>query len=783
MKKLLPTLLIFICLASGINAQHTITGTVVDEQKKPVDYVNVAVFSADSLISNDVVTDSLGKFELQLQSGSYELKLIWFGENLLTYPFAVKSNLNLGSLQVKNSIALKEFKITDQKSILKRDFDKLVFNVDQSPLKEGYNGVEVLKRTPRIQVNSKGEIQIRKSTPIVLINGKEVKLSGGELTNYLNTLNSEEIQRIEIQTAGSANTSAENKGGVINIVTKLPHRGVRLNMSSLGVYRGDEYYGQSHRASLTYTTAKLNLYGRYRFGENKDHGNSTSKTNFDSTNGVNDARGELDDYGKSSNFVTGLVYTPHPNHELGAEFYRTQSDSKMDSKDHLEVFDPTLSSISNNISRTDVTSKLWYSTLNYRWKLDTLGSSLKFIGETGNNDYYNRNTIDIDYILGNSGDKINRFTSDNNSTYYTGQVDWVKGFKQPYQLESGVKYNLIERKNSLLPEINTNTGWSEVPGQTRDFTNQEQIFAGYVSLAFSLKEKHNFKIGVRVEHTNVSGKNKINQQEVKQEYTDYFPSLFYSYDIDDERSLSFNYSRRIGRPSFKSLNPFVFKENDYMFQVGNPRLRPDYTDKLELSYYWGNHSFSVFNDYVADLAEDVFYTEKQISYLQPQNFGYTNELGLDYSFGGSLKDWLYVNLGTGVYEYWFNNANYRTDMFSYYGSVFSQFTINEKTAITFMADYSSPFQSSVSEFADLFGSSLAVRRSILKGKGLLQLGLDDVFNTNRDKNKSTYKTFSQSFWQKRRTRAVSLRITIQLENRKKVSDKKVESLEDNRNRL
>lgn len=782
MKNLLLSLLILLTGTLFSYGQFSVKGIVVDSTNAPVDYVNIIVFQKDTVFNDQSITDVSGKFELSLPKGSYTLKFIWFGEIVSTSDISITNNLDLGKITIKNSLTLGEFTVSAERKIIEKEYDKLIFNVEDSPLKEGYNGLEVLQRTPRVQVNTSGDILIKRSPPLVLINGKELKLSGVELNNYLNSLNSNQIEKIEIQNIGSANTSASNTGGVINIITKKPHQGVLAYLDGGYAYKGDNYYKHAESISLIYTASKFNWYGKYRYNEGKDLAEFETTTSFNSTNGRNHSEGEFTDYSNGSTFQTGGIYNINPHHEIGLEYYNTSNNRNINSDDSLKVYAPELSSISYNLTNSRNTSDLWYAALNYTFKIDSLGSKLKVQAETGNQNIGDLNTINTRYTLGNSPNSGTRFTTDNASNYYTAQVDWNKKFKSSAELELGAKFNSIDRENKLLQE-ELDSGWTEVPSGNDDFNNHEEILAGYASLAFKVKEKHSLKIGLRVENTTAKGKNNITNVDFKQDYIDFFPFLFYGYDVDDESSISFNYSRRIGRPSFKSLNPFVYKENDFMFQIGNPNLKPDYTDKVEVGYYKGNHSFSIYNDYVSSIREDVFYVEDQISYMQPQNFGFYDELGFDYSYGGGITEKIYFNVGTGVYQYWFNHKDYNNQMFSFYNSLFTQYTINEKTAITLSSYYSSPFQSTVSEFKEQFNSSFAIRRKFLKDKALFQLIVNDIFNTYRDKNISTYTNFEQSFWQKRRTQSLTFKLTIKLDNQRKVSDKTINAPGETKDRL
>ena len=138
--------------------------------------------------------------------------------------------MDLGEIVLATSTNLLEgVTVTESRPVIERVEDKLVFNVASSPLNSGYDGMEVLQRSPNIWVAPTGTILMRNEAATVMINGRILYWSGEELANYLSNLNSEDIQSIQIQTNLGANTDAESSGGVINIILKKKRLGFRGN--------------------------------------------------------------------------------------------------------------------------------------------------------------------------------------------------------------------------------------------------------------------------------------------------------------------------------------------------------------------------------------------------------------------------------------------------------------------------------------------------------------------------------------------------------------------------
>lgn len=760
--------------------QYSVIGTVVNQDKYPIEFVTASILKNEILVEQ-TFSDSLGVFTFSVEKGEYSLILEQFGVESIRKELEVNQNLDLGELEIDESIMLEGVTITANKRIIERSFDKLIFNVENSPLKQGYNGLEVLKRSPGLRVNSQGDLLLRNESVLVMVNGRKMNFSAEELSNYLNSINSETIKSIEIQNLGSAETEASNSGGVINIVLKKIPVGFQSTIRTSYTYRDKDHAGYLGNITNQFGSEKWNIYNKLNYTDNSNLSKFNSVTNFYDFDGKNKNAGESDNHNKNFNTTTGVVYYPSYRHEVGAEFYFSHSKIDRNGWEDLEVYDPILSAMSNNKSIYYNKNNFWNVALNYTYKLDSIGSRLKFIGDIGNNNLDNRNDVDSRYSFGSLPNNYNRFLTDAKSNFFNLQTDWLQKLKNQWEFTAGIKLSKVSREN-LLNNYLYDGNWNPTNGN-QNFENDESILSNYATIAKKWDEKHNLKIGLRTEYTTIKGIDYINNSSVKKNYMDWFPSVYYSYDVKESQAISISYSRRIFRPSFRDLNPFVIKQNDFLYQMGNPDLQPQYTNKIDLSYQLKDQRFSVYGSFTNDLIAGVYTVNDNVSYYKPENFGKSRNIGFDYSYYGNITKWLYANISTGVWNYDFELERSKHNRFSFYNTISMQVKFSKTFFLDITNDFTTKSQYHVVEFYPQYGLDLALQKSIFSGSGIIRLSIDDVFNTQRNKNVSQYENFNFHFYSKSITRVPILTFTYNIKNNNKINNKNVQKTNDNINRL
>jgi iron complex outermembrane receptor protein len=574
MIRLLCLLAFFIPLSAF--SQVKLNGKVAENDGSPVSYATIQLLSNDSVSVKSDITREDGSFELAVKPGNYILRVAQFGKAIYIKNLLLNGDQNLGLITVNMINTLAMVNISANKPIIRQEFDKFIFNVENSPLKNGYNGLEVLARAPKLQVNAAGEVLLRNSSPLIMINGRKQNLTGEELSGYLAGLNAEMIKSIEIQSLGSANADALAKGGVVNIILKKAPVGFSSTLTSSYTYRKGNIWSGYTGLNNNYGGDKWNFYSKIGYRRDNDYGNFKTTKDFIWTGGSNLAIGSFRGLRKNLNILGGLVFYPDEKQEFGAEFYFSKGNGNYGTAENLVVGDAVINTISDNFRRDLSEANVWYTTLNYTLKTDTL-STIKFIVDVGRNDITKTNTTDTRYTFGNLPANLTNYLIQPLSDYYTLQADWHQRVSKAWSLNAGLKYSSVRRNNTLQTRVLQDSVLVLISADQEDFYNKENISAGYFSVSAKPDERNSFKLGFRTESTAFSGENRITDQTAKQNYTGFFPSMYYGYAIEKEKILSFNYSRSIQRPSFNDLNPFIRKENDYSYILGNPHLKPQYT--------------------------------------------------------------------------------------------------------------------------------------------------------------------------------------------------------------
>ena len=566
--------------------QATVKGMVVDSEG-PIEFANVVVYDASNNVVDGAITEPSGRFSLLLTTGRYRLEVRYLGYQTLETTFDLENSLDLGRLTLSlDENNLSEVVITATKKLVTRSGDKLIMGVATNELFVGRNSLEVLKYAPYLNVDSNtGALSMKGNESTLLINGKATQMSASDIRNYLASLPSEKIKEIEIISNPSARYEASGRGGIINIITtQKQQRGWEATLNS----RTSVAQFISNNTSLN-TNIRLseklsiNLYGIHNL-----------------TNSVRDERRfeELRspsityDYEKRDttqgryNYLTNnVLYQLSSSHTLGAEitFY--------DFTGSTNQFNQLLITDSDGVTPSIGDYRLYQDrayqnySLNYDIAIDSLGHELRFVFDyyqstrEADNDYTNVFfTESTDSIIAqNERTSFSPITNDIVST----QLDYTRPIRKG-SIELGAKYTTVDNESSTTFQNLVEGTFIIDPNFSNAFNYQEQILAGYASLALDSLFKSNVSLqtGIRAEYTDGEGRIPSNNYRQSRQYLNVFPSVFLSTETE-KASYNLSYSRRINRPSYASFNPTIFYLTDFTSQIGNPELQPSYTHALE----------------------------------------------------------------------------------------------------------------------------------------------------------------------------------------------------------
>lgn len=764
-------------------SQYEITGMVKDTIGV-IPYANIIVSQKANEIVKGTITSENGTFTLSVEKGTYKLVISYIGYKDYEKTIEITENVNLGQIKlIEDASILDEVVITSRKRIIERKADKLIFNVASSPVKSGFDGVEVLKRAPSIFVDGNDNILLQNKSATILINGRKLNLSGDELTNYIKNIEASNIKKIEIQVNASSEMDANLQGGVINFILKKNNQGLFAQLKAYETQKGKHpnYYSS---INLNYGAEKWNIYSSLSYYDAEDSGNVKSSTIYNAIDKQIQEQGSFLDNSKRLTFSVGTTYQPNEKHELGFEFYTTAKDENNNGSSEINMHSNNVlidKGITNTPSNQD--TKYFNTSINYTIKLDTLNGKIKFIGDYAKQDFESGFNSNTNYTQNYYDDISERSKTDAVTEIISSQIDFNKTIKKVVDLSLGVKITSTQRNNNTIGENLVGEIYEIDNQRTSSFDFSENIYASYLTFSRKIFKTIHFKTGLRIENSVLKGKNLLNNTPVSQNYFDYFPSLFLSKEFKKEQSISFNYNRKIDRPAFSTLNPFVIKINDFTYQIGNPNLKPQYRDNFNFSYNLKKHSFSTYYNQTADLISNVYFPENDAIYHQSQNVGKSEVFGFNYSYGDNIKKWWYLNFVTTLenQNYFLSETNFHSNKLSL--NINNDWKISDTWSINLSAYYSSPYVYGYVEVEDYFSSDFVLQKSFLNKKLKVRFYIDDIFNTKRDKNKGIYDDYTFNFYQKRKTQSFTLYAVYTINSNSKARKKKNKSSNTEKNRL
>ncbi|HCA09106.1 outer membrane beta-barrel family protein [Chryseobacterium sp.] len=589
----------------------------------------------------------------------------------------------------KDSIKhVEQINLLVKKKLLERKADRLIFNVEASIASQGMDATETLANVPMLKVDENmGSISITgKSSVNVMINGRMLNLSGNALLNYLKSIRSENISKIEVITTPPSKYEAQGNSGLINIILKKnPNLGFSGNINSNLIQRS--YSGFSSNGSLNYQTEKFSSSLKLTYYDSAKRTDENYNIIGASQNYSNSIRKDM---WKELTPTLNLSYKISKNAEIGMEYIYAHQKSGMDIVNTTKNIDAGLNE-ENLLTNTFHREKLPTHTLSayYDLKLDSLGKKLSIAG----NFYKNNSDTEVNFstlTLSDHSVQDVKTTSLISPQIFSAQADLELPFSFG-TIETGVKFNQF-KNSSDIQYFNLNGG-QYVPDLSRAnlFTYQEENYAGYFSYAKTFGEHWETKAGLRYEHTNAENYTPSSNSENKYNYGQWFPSAYVSYK-EDKNVFSFSYSRRINRPSMGNLNPFRWYSNPYSYSSGNPLLTPAYINNWELGYTFNNKfSTSVYYLRMKNAFGQISAIDdiSQIStYL---NYYNNNFWGLNASYTDTFfKFWeSSISMNASLQ----NSSVFNVDAETQKGSSFSYsinntFTLNKNKTLVFFLNYS-----------------------------------------------------------------------------------------------
>jgi len=663
------------CLyAQSSGGTGEISGKVLDETSKEFPYATVSLLNTrDSTAVKGTLSIDNGAFMFKdVKFGTYLVALYVVGyKKAIKGPFVVdaahrKYILDAVQLTVESQ-TLKGVNIVKQKPLIERQIDKTVMNIENSTLAAGNSALEILAKAPGVTVDQDGKISLRgKHGVLIMLDGKPTYLSAEQLTNLLRATEGNAIQTIELITNPSAKYDASGNSGIINIKLKK-NRNYGTNGSLLAGAGYGKYGKANGGLTLNHREKKINVFGNFDYGRNKRYGSTDIiRTNQTTANATYfDQTGTSIRYRNNSNYKGGLDYFINDKNTIGFAMngYNSNGDNKAE----------VLTLIGDGPGKTDssVVAKnpnsfkyngISYN-LNYKGTLDTMGQEISADADYSvykglDNNNFNNKYFDAqgqmskpDYLFRNAAPTTTRI--------WSAKTDYAYPFAKDMKMEMGLKTSFVKTDNNFSFENFVNGAWTNDIKRSNQFLYDENINAAYTNVNKKFG-KNTIQLGLRAEQTNSKGNSITESKIVNRHYFNLFPSVFINRELSKNHDMGFSYSRRIDRPDYGSLNPFLDFLDLYTYRFGNPFLKPQYTNSFELSYsYKKSLNVTLGHSHTTDVMSDVLLTDTATKtiFISNQNLATQDSYNLNISYPIQFGKWWNSSNNLSAYYNKFKTEN------------------------------------------------------------------------------------------------------------------------------
>ncbi len=756
--------IVFLCAAFVANAQTSKISGSVNNAGKALAKATVSLLKAkDSSMAKAEVSDASGKYEFEgVKPGSYIIAVSSVGFNR-SYSNAVTvsggDNITVPAIalqQASGTMSGVTVAATGRKPLIEVKADKTIFNVESSINATGSNAFELLQKSPGVVTDKDDNISMRGKNGVrVYIDGRPSQLAAADLAAYLKSINSTDIEAIETITNPSAKYDAEGNAGIINIRLKK-NKKFGTNGSLTGGLAVGEKPKTNMGISLNNRNKKANWFSNYsnswvdnimRFDLNREQsGISNINANVMNMKGwSHNAKVGADFFMDAKNTI-GFIATYNVNNQ--------------------QPITTTKSTISNLV--TGIRDSIIYSSnklaqnnknfnfnLNYRFA-DAAGHEFELNGDKGfykgRKNSYQPNATYLPYPETLLRNDDYRFITPTDIDITTVKVDYASPTKKG-KIEAGAKVAFVTTENTS-DNYNIYTGNYELKDLTRSnsFTYKENINALYASYLHMFNQKWNLQTGVRMESTNsegdlvrADGSSSANDN-VKRNYTDFFPSAAVTYNQSMNHIFNLAYSRRIDRPNYQDLNPFEFKLNNLTYQKGNPFLQPQYTDAITLTHtYKYRYSTALSYSHIADFRSQWIDTlERTKSYITQRNLASQDIINLNFSLPFQItKSWmLYANINAYSSKYKANlGDDQKVNVTVNSGNLYIQnaFTLKDGFSAEISGFVTAPGVWGGTIKSKAMGTlDIGMQKTIFNNKGTVKISYTDLLKTMYWRGSSDY---------------------------------------------
>ncbi|HEX2630311.1 MAG TPA: TonB-dependent receptor [Chitinophagaceae bacterium] len=760
-----------------------INGVVIDGNTKTIESATITLHRVkDSSVVKMSVADKSGNFSFDgVGEGDYFVSISAVGHNKgYSEKFSINTSnaaVTLKTIElVPEAKAVSGVTVTARKPLIEQKIDRMVVNVEAAATNVGATALEVLEKSPGITVDKDGNISLKgKQNVQVYIDGKPAYLSGQDLVNLLNNMSASQLEQIEIMTNPPARYDAAGNSGIINLKTKK-NKQKGFNGSANATYSQGQYWRTSESLNLNYRNGKVNLFGNLSYGNYNNFQRLTIHRTYLKPDKTVDALFDQEAFSPrhyvNYNAKLGMDYFINKKTTIGfvaSGFINDETEDNYNTS-FLKNENNVVDSIVNSVMLNGGKWKNGSVNINFRHQFDSTGREL-----TGDLDYSNYNSAREQYfntyaffpdmtpksatqLYGDLPVDIN---------IYTAKLDYSHPFKSGWKMEAGVKTGYVNTDNAAGYFNRENDTWVIDYNKTNHFRYKENINAAYLNMNKQFK-KWGVQAGLRFENTNYKGHQLGNPQRpdssFKRDYNSLFPTIFISHTPSDKHQWGLNVGRRIDRPAYQDLNPFLYFIDNYTYEVGNPFLLPQFSWNAELSHTYKGFLTTTLNySRTTNLITETFEQSDYATVVREGNIGVRHNAGVAISAQVNIRKWWTSSL--------YGNYNYSQFKGMLYGeqvdigasnvlfNVNNQFRFEKGWSAELSGFYRTKGVDGQILIQPLGQMNAGVSKTVLKGKGTLRLNIRDIFYTNYPKGTIDFQRTRARFQNQRDTRVASIGFT------------------------
>lgn len=761
-----------IVLMGTVARSQQITGYVKDQQGKGLEKSTVSLLNAkDSSVIKLAATGANGRYAISApRSGRFLVSASYVGfMPAYSQVFEVSGGgeVAVPDLSIsKVSGNLKEVTVTAKKPLVEVRADKTILNVEGTINAVGNDALELLRKSPGVMIDKDDNISLAGKNGVqIYIDGKPSPLSGSDLSNFLKSMQSAQIEAIEIITNPSAKYEAAGNAGIINIKLKK-NKSFGTNGSVSAGYVQGVYAKYNTGLNLNYRNKKVNLFGNYNY----NYGNNQMRMNMhkEQFDTLFEQSNKMKFLNNTHSFKGGMDYFINAKSTLGAVISGNIANNEFNTAGPMYfTYMPTgqlvriLKATNNNeMDRNNVNTNL-----NYRYALPS-GKELNIDADYGffriRSNQYQPNYYYLGDGITETSRVIYNMLSPTDIDLFSFKTDYEQNYKGG-KLGIGGKIGIVNTDNDFKRYNVYSTGKVLDTLKSNRFQYKENINALYVNYNKQLKKGVMLQFGLRAENTHsrgtsngfqqVNGNYSVYDSTFKRDYTDFFPSAAVTFNKNPMNQLTVSYSRRIDRPAYQDLNPFEFKLNEYTYMKGNTQLRPQYTNSFGLTHIYKYKLTTTLNySHVKDIFAQIPDTiDKTKGFLTKKNLATQDVVALNISYPFQYKWYSFfatLNSNFSHYVADFGGGNRKVDQQVFALTYYMQntFKLGKGWTAELSGLYISPsVWQGVIRSSTMGSIDAGLQKTVFKTKGTFRLAVSDIFKTMKWSGKTNFAGVNSSF--------------------------------------